>query len=105
MTPMMRLTQPRQIRARLDPSTNLIRLGDPRIVRLKPLQIHAVLQRELHMRVMQLQRPIQAALRKVAPVHTNRTLRRRVGAPVKLVEVAVVRVALPSGVGWVSYIV
>src|SRR6185437_15356249 len=82
MPPMVKLTQPLKIGGGLNPGANLVRVTDPRI--------------------LQLQRTVKGAVRKVAAPHTDRTpvdLRVMHGRLVEVMEVLVMRIALPAAVG------
>jgi hypothetical protein len=91
--------EPFQIRGRLNPRANRIRVANAWVVGLEPLEVDTVLQRELHMRVVQFKLP--AAFAEVVAVLPDRALGRLAGlAPIRL-KVAKVDVALAGFMGWV----
>jgi len=56
MSTVMELAQPLKVLRRLDPGPDLVGVGDTGVVHFEPFKVDAVLERELDMRVVKLQR-------------------------------------------------
>src|SRR6185369_1766938 len=93
MAAMVELAEPLEVCARLDPRADLVRVADPGVIVLEPLQVDTVLQGELDVSVMQLERLVGRALAEIATVGADRALRRLVCAASVGLEIDVVRVA------------
>src|ERR1017187_3615018 len=97
---MMKDTEHLEVGATLGPLPDCVRVADTGIVDLQPRQVDAVLQRELDVRVVQLEGFGEVAFGEVVAVQPDRALPlRRVGfpCPVDVVEIYVVRVVRAGG--------
>lgn len=95
----MELAQPLKVLRRLHPRTNLVRVRDARVLVLQQSQVDLVLQRPLDVRVVQLQRLVEGAIREVAAALPNRALIKLwilLRAPMVIAKIDVVRIALAS---------
>lgn len=93
MAPVVEHAKPLKIGSRVNPGSDCGRIADAGIIYFQPGQVYAILQGELDVAMMQLQRDSKRALGKIVPVQSYRTLGCSLRTSMIGVEVYVVRIA------------